>query len=85
MRSASRVVRYAPDGRVDAVIDLPARQPSCVSFAGNMLDRMVVTSAHKGLDAAVQADEPDNGAIFIGAPPRGRGLPEARYGQGSRP
>ncbi|SFW53216.1 SMP-30/gluconolactonase/LRE family protein [Luteibacter sp. UNCMF366Tsu5.1] len=81
---ASRVVRYAPDGRADAVIDLPARQPSCVSFAGSALDRMVITSAHKGLDAAVHTREPDNGAIFIGTPPRGRGLPEARYGQGPR-
>ncbi|MDR6643764.1 MULTISPECIES: SMP-30/gluconolactonase/LRE family protein [Luteibacter] len=78
--AASRVVRYAPDGRVDATIELPARQPSCVSFAGAELDRMVITSAYKGLDEAVLKDEPLNGAIFIGTPPRGRGLPEARYG-----
>ncbi|WP_448100061.1 SMP-30/gluconolactonase/LRE family protein [Luteibacter jiangsuensis] len=78
----SRVVRYAPDGRVDATIDLPARQPSCVSFAGRELDRMVITSAHKGLDEAVLRDEPANGAIFIGSPAHGRGLPEARYGHG---
>lgn len=78
----SRVVRYSPDGRVDATIDLPARQPSCVSFAGRELDRMVITSAHKGLDEAVLRDEPANGAIFIGSPTHGRGLPEARYGHG---
>lgn len=78
--AASRVVRYAPDGRVDATIDLPARQPSCVSFAGTELDRMVITSAYKGLDETVLKNEPLNGAIFIGTPPRGRGLPEARYG-----
>ncbi|WP_448099022.1 SMP-30/gluconolactonase/LRE family protein [Luteibacter yeojuensis] len=79
----SRVLRYAPDGRVDTVIDLPARQPSCVTFAGPALDRMVVTSAHTGLKDTVLADEPTNGAIFIGTAPRGRGLPEARYGHGS--
>lgn len=80
----SRVVRYAPDGRLDTVIAMPARQPSCVSFAGPALDRMVVTSCHLGLDDAVRANEPFNGAIFIGTPPAGRGLPEARYGHGAR-
>lgn len=79
---ASRVVRYAPDGRIDAIIPLPARQPSCVSFAGADLAQMVITSAHKGIDADIVRDEPLNGAIFIGNPPRGRGLPEARVGHG---
>lgn len=75
--AASRVVRYAPDGRVDATIALPSKQPSCVSFAGPGLDRMVITSAHLGLgDKAGPLD----GAIYIGTPPAGRGLPEARYG-----
>ena len=78
----SCVVRYAPDGKVDAVIDLPAKQPSCVSFAGPDLELMVVTSGHKGLDEAFLQENPANGAIFIGTPPRGRGLPEARYGHG---
>lgn len=72
----SRVTRYSPDGRVDATIDLPAKQPSCVSFAGPGLDRMVVTSAHLGM----ASPGPFDGAIFIGTPPRGRGLAEARYG-----
>ncbi|MET0254841.1 MAG: SMP-30/gluconolactonase/LRE family protein, partial [Luteibacter sp.] len=74
----------APDGRVDATIELPARQPSCVSFAGAELERMVITSAYKGVDEAKLKDEPLNGAIFIGTPPRGRGIPEARYGHGVR-
>ena len=77
---ASRVVRYAPDGRIDATIELPARQPSCVTFAGPALDRMVITSASKYLDEAIVEQEPRNGAIFIGTPTRGHGLPEARYG-----
>jgi len=80
--AGSRVVRYTPDGRVDLTVDLPARQPSCVSFAGPGLDRMVITSAWKGLDDAVRQAEPENGAVFIGTPPRGRGLREARYGHG---
>jgi L-arabinonolactonase len=45
---------------------------------------LVITSASKGLDASVVGTEPLNGAIFIGTPARGRGLPEARYGQGTK-
>src|ERR1700750_1880053 len=80
----SRVVRYAPDGRLDTIVALPARQPSCVSFVGAALDRMVVTSCHLVLDESVRGAEPDNGAIFIGTPPAGRGLPEAPLGPGTQ-
>ena len=79
----SRVQRYAPDGRIDLTIDLPARQPSCLAFVGPTLDRLVITSATKGLAPSVASAEPLNGAIFIGTPARGRGLPEARYGKGT--
>lgn len=81
---AWRVARYAPDGRLDCTIDLPARQPSCVAFIGPDLDRLAITSAYKGLDPKIVEAEPLNGAIFLGTPPRGRGLPEARYGHGVR-
>jgi L-arabinonolactonase len=80
----SRALRYAPDGRVDLTIELAARQPSCLAFVGPTLDRLVITSASKGLDASVVSAEPLNGAIFIGTPTRGRGLLEARYGHGKQ-
>ena len=65
-------------------IELAARQPSCLAFVGPTLDRLVITSASKGLDASVVSAEPLNGAIFIGTPTRGRGLLEARYGHGKQ-
>jgi L-arabinonolactonase len=77
---ASRVVRYAPDGQVDLVLPLPASRPSCISFAGPALDHLCVTSAHLGMSEAEHAAEPIAGAVFYGRAPRGRGLPEARYG-----
>lgn len=76
----ARVVRYAPDGRVDLIVPMPARQASCVSFAGGALDRLCITSAHAGMSDAQRAEDPLAGAVFYGSAPRGRGLPEARYG-----
>ena len=36
-----RVVRYAPDGRVDRVLPLPASQVTCCAFGGAGLDRLL--------------------------------------------
>jgi sugar lactone lactonase YvrE len=47
------VVRYTPNGRVDRVIALPTRQPSCVCFAGPDLDILCVTTAREDLDDSV--------------------------------
>ncbi|MFD4254041.1 SMP-30/gluconolactonase/LRE family protein [Amycolatopsis thermoflava] len=43
---ASRVVRFAPDGSVDRVLPVPARQPTSVCLTGG---RLIVTSATHGL------------------------------------
>ncbi|HEY2204100.1 MAG TPA: SMP-30/gluconolactonase/LRE family protein [Pseudonocardia sp.] len=44
----AEVRRYAPDGRLDRVLPVPAAQPTSVCLAG---DRLVVTSASTGLAA----------------------------------
>jgi L-arabinonolactonase len=77
---ASRVLRYAPDGRVDCVIEMPVSQPSCVSFMGTQRDCLAVTTAYVDLDADEIARQPLHGAVFAMVAPRGRGLPESRYG-----
>lgn len=53
---AGRVVRYLRDGRVDRVIDLPARNLTCPCFGGAELDKMFVTSAWVGLKDRAAAD-----------------------------
>lgn len=70
---AGRVVRYLPDGRVDRVIDLPARQLTCPCFGGAALDQMFVTSAWVGLKDRTAAD----GQTFA-LDPGCTGLPAAR-------
>nr|WP_198981876.1 SMP-30/gluconolactonase/LRE family protein [Herbaspirillum sp. ASV7] len=76
----ARVVRFAPDGSVDRIIDIPATQPSCVAFGGAALDTLYVTTAHEGMDAQQRARDPSAGALFSVTLEGVRGLPEARFG-----
>jgi L-arabinonolactonase len=73
-----RVTRFAPDGRVDRVVALPAGNITSCAFGGEGLGTLFVTSAYQGLDEAQRAGQPAAGALFavdVGA----RGLPEARF------
>jgi sugar lactone lactonase YvrE len=74
-----RLTRYAPDGRVDRVIELPVTRPTCPAFGGERLDVLYVTTASVRLDAAELARQPWAGgllALDVGV----RGLPEPRFG-----
>ncbi len=75
---AGRVVRYAPDGRIDRVLTVPASQPTCLAFGGPNLDLLFVTSARDGLRHDQLARQPSAGDVFvykIGI----AGLPDQRY------
>ena len=76
--STSRVVRYAPDGRVDRFIEFPATNLTCCAFGGDKLDVLYVTSAKILLKPDQLAAQPMAGALF--AVHAGvRGLPEAVF------
>jgi L-arabinonolactonase len=77
-----QVVRFAPDGSVDRVLELPALQPTCVAFGGPRLDVLYVTSATAGLPPVHLAMAPGSGGVFAHALD-GCGLPESRFGAGS--
>jgi sugar lactone lactonase YvrE len=73
---AWRLVRYAPDGRIDRVIHVPVEQPSSCAFGGPDLDLLYVTSAREGLDATALARQPQAGGLFVVRPGvRGLRLP----------
>jgi sugar lactone lactonase YvrE len=74
----ARVVRYAPDGARQAVLELPVTQPTCVCFAGPELDRLVVTTARDGLSREALGTEPLAGDVLIYETPF-RGLRESRF------
>jgi L-arabinonolactonase len=75
----ARVVRYAPDGRIERQIALPVTQPSCPALGGAALDRLYVTTAYEHLTPAMQQRQPLAGSLFGIDQPGIRGLPEVRF------
>jgi L-arabinonolactonase len=73
-----RVVRYAPDGRIDRVVDIPVLNPTCVAFGGADLDTLYVTTARYRMTADQLAAEPASGALFA-TRPGVRGLADAKF------
>ncbi|WP_369371231.1 SMP-30/gluconolactonase/LRE family protein [Promicromonospora sp. Populi] len=55
-----RVHRYDSDGRLDAVIETPVRQPTALAFVGEERDRLICTTSRY----ALVDPEPDAGAVF---------------------
>jgi len=50
---ASRVVRYAPDGRVLSMLDAGTPRPTCPAFGGVDFEELYLTTAAYGLEDAV--------------------------------
>ncbi|MEL6258939.1 MAG: SMP-30/gluconolactonase/LRE family protein, partial [Pseudomonadota bacterium] len=74
---AGRVVRYAPDGLVDRVIELPVSRPTSCCFGGPDLKTLFITTARIGLDETeIVERQPLAGGLFAcevstpGLPPR---------------
>jgi sugar lactone lactonase YvrE len=44
-----RLVRYAPDGRIDRIVEVPVEQPSSCAFGGEDLATLYITTACEGL------------------------------------
>jgi sugar lactone lactonase YvrE len=72
------VVRSAPDGSHHIVYRLPVSRPTSCSFGGEKLDRLYITTARQGLDAAQLEAEPSAGAL-LAIEPGVRGLPEPAF------
>jgi sugar lactone lactonase YvrE len=61
---AARVVRYAPDGLIERVIETPVKQPSCCMFGGPDRATLFITSAWEGLSDEAPAAQPHAGSLF---------------------
>ncbi|MBE7218046.1 MAG: SMP-30/gluconolactonase/LRE family protein [Caulobacteraceae bacterium] len=73
---AGRVVRFAPDGRIDREIALPVAQPTCCAFGGADRRTLYVTSARQELDA-LAPDSLDGGLFALRVDVAG--LPSRRF------
>jgi L-arabinonolactonase len=72
---ASHIVRYAPDGTVERIVECAALQPSCVAVGGPGMDELLVTSARVGMAEPAVHD----GGLFRSKLDGIRGLPESRF------
>ncbi|HXU57693.1 MAG TPA: SMP-30/gluconolactonase/LRE family protein [Verrucomicrobiae bacterium] len=73
-----RVVRYAPDGRIDRIVEMPVQKPTSCMFGGPDLSILYVTSAIWDLTPDKLRDQPAAGGLFaldLGI----RGVPEPRF------
>jgi sugar lactone lactonase YvrE len=59
-----RIVRYAPDGRIERTIQMPVQQPTSCAFGGPDLTTLYVTSAWDGLAFDARAAQPLAGGLF---------------------
>ncbi|WP_432571933.1 SMP-30/gluconolactonase/LRE family protein [Kineococcus sp. SYSU DK005] len=67
----SAVRRYAPDGTLDAVVEVGARQVTACTFGGADLDELFITTSRENL---ADDDDPAAGSVFRFVPGV-RGLP----------
>jgi sugar lactone lactonase YvrE len=76
--AGGRIVRYAPDGRIDRPVALPISRPTSCTFGEPKLDTLFITSSSHGLSPEQRVMEPLAGSLFainVGA----QGSPEPAY------
>lgn len=72
------VRRYAPDGTLDLVVELPTAQITSCTFGGPSFDELYITSAADGLSERQRDEQPHAGAIFS-VRPGVEGLPPQEF------
>lgn len=76
----SKMVRYAPDGTVDRVIEMPVKKVTSANFGGPDLDILFVTSMAKPPLPRFPGDGVLRGSVFAIRGLGVRGVPEPRFG-----
>jgi sugar lactone lactonase YvrE len=60
-----QVIRFAPDGRIDRIIEMPVQRPTSCIFGGPELRHLYITSASTGLREDELARQPLAGHVFV--------------------
>lgn len=63
--AGGRIESYSAAGDRTASLTVPARQPTCPAFVGRTADRLMVTTARFGMNAADRRDDPEGGQVFL--------------------
>lgn len=74
-----KVIRYAPDGTIDRVIDMPVRKVTSCMFGGPNLDILYVTSMAKPPLPRFPGDGVLRGSLFAIHDLGIKGVPESRF------
>jgi L-arabinonolactonase len=74
-----RIFRYAPDGRVDRVIEMPVCKTTSVMFGGPDLDMLFVTSMAKPPLPQFPGDPVMRGSLFVITGLGVKGVPEPKF------
>lgn len=75
-----KIIRYAPDGTVDRVIDTPVLKVTSLAFGGPDLDTLFVTSMAKPPLPRFPEDGQQRGSLFAVSGLGVHGLAEPRFG-----
>jgi L-arabinonolactonase len=75
-----KLVRYAPDGSIDRVVEMPIKMITSVMFGGPHLDILYITSIGKRFKDSFPPDGQLRGSLFAVHGLGVRGLPETRFG-----
>jgi sugar lactone lactonase YvrE len=76
--AGSRIVRYAPEGKIDLVVPLPVTNPTCLCFGGPDFKTLYITTAFKFLSETQLAVEPLAGSL-LAIHGLGQGVAENRF------
>ena len=77
---SGKIVRYAPDGTIDRIIEMPVLKTTSLAFGGPNLDILYVTSMAKPPLPRFPADGQMRGALFSVSGLGVTGIAEPRFG-----
>jgi len=83
IHGSGKVCRYAPDGRLDTVVQLPVRQVTSVAFGDPQLTTLFITTARDDTGPASAGHQSHAGDIFC-CTPGTSGRPPFRYAADAR-
>jgi sugar lactone lactonase YvrE len=72
------IIRWAPDGSVDRIVEMPCRRVTSCIFGGADRDVLYITTVRYGLSEADLSEQPLAGGIFA-LDPSVKGLPDGEF------
>lgn len=75
-----KIIRYAPDGSVDRIVEMPVLKVTSLAFGGPELDTLFITSMAKPPLPRFPEDSQQRGSLFAVSGLGVHGLPEPRFG-----